>query len=430
MLYVIFVLLYLIALTYVVMRNRSMWQPVGISEFSFVIYGIMFVIVPSVQGWDGLLSDSYFSLMLIMGLLGLLLGFHYIRWRNKKQPVIHHYCIRSNVFTELVLWGIIIAYMLLMVYSIAETLLTDGVVGAFTRDRVVDRLDAYGEGGGFRSFISNVIRPFAVIAAGIMVKKRPWVILIFFISFTLSSILDGAHRFTMLLPLLLIVVYCHFYVRRLGLPVFVGLGVILLALLSAGNILRRGNIHDALNLSSRSVVIGLDAFGPGRYLYYNLYPDIKRGSVDIEKGRGLYYYLPASFVPRAFWNEKPMVNVNARLTEVYTGRVGTGGVKSFIMTFTAWGEGYYQFGLMGIMFYSILICITYSEFVRLFGRFEGGEFVILYFVCSMPMQLRTSLDSGVVRMVVQMIAFGVLALFIYRRSRNGGASAVATACCK
>jgi len=130
------------------------------------------------------------------------------------------------------------------------------------------------------------------------------------------------------------------------------------------------------------------------------------GAITFEFG---YQYILSliSFIPRFIWPEKPYTNFSFRMSEEIYGVAGEGG--AWIHTFTPWGEGYLQFGILGTLLNTCLIFLL-IVLVRSF-LVRNPQYIICSIATSLsvfPVMLRGDLSS----IVGSLYKFFFLILFV------------------
>lgn len=421
MVFAIVFLIYLCGFVYFLIQDKLYKDGV---TFYFAIYGLFGLIMfapPLMLGWFDYMADNYFGLVLFVALIGLFVGKLFFRPYPLKRAV---YTPNSSPFVTTILWAIVIAFLAFSLFSIFEAIARHGLSGAFFRDRVADRLASYfggGRGGivGLISSLSSFFFPVFLIAVCIVGKKYRSIVFVSFFIVILDNLFNAAHRSLVLDPVLFLIFYFHFYVKKISLVGFAIAAFALLLVLPIGNSLRRGSVQAAFNGVEivEDVKTGITAFSTS-YYFRDLTSAVNDGFVQLEYGKNYYYYYPVSFVPRSLWPEKPFVNFGARMTdELYGGRIGSGKIDGFVRTFTPWGEGYGQFGIIGVFLASLLVCGFYSGVFRILSRFSGTELFLLYMMARLPMIIRVGLDGIMVLMVVYLIIFIPFFFIVYNRGK-------------
>jgi len=82
--------------------------------------------------------------------------------------------------------------------------------------------------------------------------------------------------------------------------------------------------------------------------YYYLWSRAMRGDLNYEYGLN-YLYFVLTFIPRSLWADKPDTSFETRWTSVLQGSLFDSAGQVNVWTFTPWGEGLTQAGVLGII---------------------------------------------------------------------------------
>lgn len=176
-------------------------------------------------------------------------------------------------------------------------------------------------------------------------------------------------RFQLLIILMLPLIAWHYQVRRIRGFGTAALVVAFIGMAAFLNLYRGGGIAAAGTLSTDTVV-ELSSISRGTYLIEptaELYTKIRDGDVAYEYGAN-YGYIVVTFVPRALWPDKPLTAFENRMTvEMFGSQIGAAGYAN-IWTFTAWGEGFAQFDVFGVVLNLFLYGLVVSTSFRYCAR--------------------------------------------------------------
>ena len=382
---------------------------------SQLVFGFVFIAVPLLPSYRYLIAQNTFYVLVATAYVSYIAALLLIPGKNylpTRAPV----RITNGVWILLVL-----LWLGIEMIDLIPMIRDEGLWSFLTRNRLSARLGAGGVGTG-RSpaeLAGLVLRPVGLIGLLMLVRPRhgkrksPWMITGFLLYGLFLSIvlLESNHRTPVVTSLGLGVAYVHFYIRRFTVWEVSWLLLGLLGFLAVSIQLRRGLYGDEwLNRGVEWIpTAALSGFATADD-FLNLYERIEGGETELEYGRNLVYLNLITLIPRAMWKEKPVTSFNARMTEeVYGYEVG-GGAKYPVRTFTIWGEGYAQFGVMGIALYSFLFVGIYRGLFLFLARFEGTEMVGIWFLIKMPQVMRAALDS-----ILVLALFTVVAMFLATR---------------
>lgn len=157
---------------------------------------------------------------------------------------------------------------------------------------------------------------------------------------------------------------------------------------------------------TEQVLHGTTGFGTALE-FYGLVTESRQRTFEFEYGRQLVN-TSLVWVPRAVWSDKPVVSFSFRKTEELYGRVGP---RNWVRTFTAWGEGFTQFGYLGVVFYSLLLALVVSSVKALWVRVPELTYPVVSYVVSFPLLARGDLFSFVARLIPLGIVAGVVLIW-------------------
>ncbi len=218
----------------------------------------------------------------------------------------------------------------------------------------------------------------------------------------LIHITSGLYRSPILFQVFFMTIIYNLYIRRIPIKLYSMLAVIFAPyFLSFAASIRDGMVGSA-GISFLQGIWGMATILEAKYLV-----ELKE-SGNISYEFGYQYILSAiSFVPRFIWPEKPYTSFSFRVSEKVYGIAGEGG--EWIHTFTPWGEGYLQFGIVGTLINTFLIfliiVVVRSHLVR------NPRYIIVIiatFLTVLPVLLRGDLSS----IVGSLYKFFFLILFV------------------
>lgn len=118
--------------------------------------------------------------------------------------------------------------------------------------------------------------------------------------------------------------------------------------------------------------------------YYNflnkIYESKKEGKISKEYGLSWFFYPILNFIPRTIWHNKPTTSFSSRYTEKVYYKLGQGNP---VVTFTILGEGYMQFGLLGVFFAPILFAFSRYLSVSIYKKIKGTKIIVFFTLISL-----------------------------------------------
>lgn len=352
---VIFASLFLPFILLLEYKNRAL------VSFSFVNYVACIVMFVGITPEDGILLFAIFIYMFILTTLEFLFPFH-PRVSIKQLPIF--------VFLGICGLSVVLVSILSEIYS----------AGSVVKALVRNRLESYLSGGIMSSSlpgqILKVLLPFVYLYVGLQIallKRKYSVFLIFVVTFWL--LLTANTRFSIIIPIaayFLIIVSKTYGVRRILLLLSVLCGLpLMLPLLNLGSALRNGQLLDIQWFQIFQVKNIKEQLG-----YVDWFNKLTTSLIDVtdfEWGAHWFINTFINFIPRAFWNDKPITSVSNRISEeLYDITVGGGDA---IYTFTIFGEAYLQFGYAGFFILPILYFSIWRWSIKVMSSFIGGQFL-------------------------------------------------------
>jgi hypothetical protein len=82
-------------------------------------------------------------------------------------------------------------------------------------------------------------------------------------------------------------------------------------------------------------------------------------------------------VPRFIWQDKPVTSTSNRFTTLVTHEEPS--LLNPVMTFTIFGEGYLQFGSVGVVLETVFVLFIFSKLFHSYMRAPGGGGVLAAF---------------------------------------------------
>jgi oligosaccharide repeat unit polymerase len=260
------------------------------------------------------------------------------------------------------------------------------------RERVADEaLKGDGFGGILLGLLGGLY--LVILHEGLISKVnkiRKFAIFVFISTSLLTifiGITSGLYRSPILFQAFFMAIIYNLYVRRIPMKLYgILAGIFAPIFLSFAAAIRDG-MGASAGIGFLQGIWGMATILEAKYLV-----ELKEsGNISYEYG---YQYLLSmiSFVPRFIWPEKPYTNFSFRVSEQIYGIAGEGG--AWIHTFTPWGEGYLQFGIVGTL---INTCLIFLFIVLIRSYLVRNPRYIIVIIAScltvFPIMIRGDLSS-------------------------------------
>lgn len=164
------------------------------------------------------------------------------------------------------------------------------------------------------------------------------------------------------------------------------------------------NIFDLAFMNS--ITVDLNYY----YFFYDIYNAVNNRLINIEYGQSWYYYQMLTFIPRIIWENKPVTAFSPRLTELLYWKLGTG---SPVVTFTIFGEGYFQFKTLGCLIAPILFSVSRYFSMRVFKPIKGSKMFIILTLMSMITYLRA--EQPVIYVILDFMYAFIIIKFLSKK---------------
>jgi len=369
---------------------RRRFDPFDVLTLIDVVLFTMWVYAPLVD--DSLRfsldNDLAFSFTTLMGIGFLYAGLHFPvgnRTANTgvwlKPPTL---ILRKRwlILTLILFCGA----TLLVVYQQAQ-LSGVGIWGYLTGERlsIYRRFLNEQYEGSIANAVISFARPILLLWLTIALEKRKWKQAVFLYMIILASIIMiSTTRLQVIITLLIPLFYYYYRVRshRSAILAAILAAVVFLILIYALNIWRSQGLEGlrSIDLSLRTVLYALPInFNPMRG-YEMLWRLHSVNQLPYEYGLS-YLYVPLTAIPRAIWHDKPLVSHEARWTTYLFGQHFAMALEGWgVWTFTVWGEGLTQFGILGV-FLNLFLYGLFVNWVR--HKFsQNPHFSIVWFYYS------------------------------------------------
>jgi oligosaccharide repeat unit polymerase len=416
---VLFYLNFAITLLAFAWYTRKTFRSGGAVSLQMVLWsaalGILFI--PEIGGNPYYKHDEYFNLIITAGLIGSLCA-------CMLDPV-DKLCIpRENTIPEseqihlsdkFVYAGAFV-YGASLVGSVAMLIHQySGVIAALSVARVQEYLNGGILKGNTVQLVLMLPEFLYYVLIGKLVQQKRFVpALLLVLNICVFFVFTANARYPMVYSLLAFGLLLFAWIPRQHrakvAPIAAIAAVLLLgAVLFIGNMLRQGLVSE-LNNSFTDLQRNLSDQAQGDFGYYkflhDLYVRIDEQRMSFDYGQSWWKYSPMSLVPRAIWPNKPLTSVSNRLTLLVYNQVPGGGDP--ITTFTIFGEGYFELGLLGAFIAPFIYFKCYAILLRVLAHFRYSEYWCALLLCEAVTFFRG--ESPIPQFISRLGLLGVLFL--------------------
>lgn len=343
--------------------------------------------------------DLAFATTTFIGILFLYIGLHLPVWKPKNSMprlLSDARIVRIGWF-----WLALFIFVTATLFSVYQktqfnvTNIVDLVTGARLA-ALASTLNEANE-GSITGRLLSFTQPILLLWLAISLSQRRWLhsTLLYFLLLA-SIVLIASTRLPVILTLLLPVVYmARSRTKSMSIPVAAGAAVLFVLLMYALSIVRGQGIDKLLTLdfSWQQAFNSISGnFAPMRG-YEILWQLDTADLLSYENGLA-YLYVPLTAIPRAIWPEKPLTSIEARWTTMLFGQHFAKTDEGWgVWTFTVWGEGLVQFGILGVFLNLFLYGMLVAWADNKFGRSILFSLVWFYYSVLAATYLRSSFSA-------------------------------------
>lgn len=282
--------------------------------------------------------------------------------------------------------------------------------------------DSRDEAIGGRSLIqlaNGIIGPLSLILLADLFhisRKRSYISfgLLFLIAATQVGIiaLTALHRSPLIFTLAFWILFWHIFVLRIRFTVFRFTVMSLLTFFY----LSWAAYFRASTTGKIDFFHGMSGLATARQIEV-LKGAVESGSLKYEYGLQFFYNF-VSWIPRQLWESKPLTSFSFRVSEMLYGDVG---VTTWVRTFTVPGEGYLQFGLIGMVLASMTFVYLYRVMKLIGVKYSYTIPALLSVWVQFPLILRGDLSAFFSRfwmILIAVVIFLSLVKFLGGSVRN------------
>lgn len=332
-----------------------------ISPQMFLFVGVLIFLYLPAMANDFSIANNEFNSIIFIGILGCFVASAIFPYNILDRDERKEKDIPLTIFK----YGAII-YMIILSYEIVQTIIEKGSILAVF---LSNRLDSY-----LGDDIANNRSPFkSLLFEGLKIFFYYYVDYLFCngkkgraVAFFLVPMIH--HRFTavtrydflaMAGALLIFWIDQRLYTKntqkkenkrrinffKIAIIAFVGVYFALLFMKTA-NLTRHGLGSEKVDLSYSTLLLDEFSTDANYYEYlYELTNAVDNGTYEMEYGSAWLLYPFVNLIPRTIWHDKPYTSFSVRGTEGVYWSYDSGNP---VVTFTLFGEGYAQFGLLGV----------------------------------------------------------------------------------
>lgn len=343
---------------------------------------LLFLLLPPYLDDSYLVRDDDYNLLFITALVGLFIACRLIPYNIASEKQFYEYNVKIK--WKKIGFYIFIFYLL---FDIISMIVQKGsLMAIFTSSRLeFDEMSTSGNLVGRIMVFFKYL--FYIRIYDFFKKKKHKKFLFFYFIPMFHHQVTAITRFDFLIMLLILVfLYLEplLKIRKkislLKLSLFIiPLFFLVFSYMYFSNIVRHGllleNHSKSFNLSDNSITHDLEYY----YLLNDLYEAKNTYKISLEYGSSWFYYPFITYFPRQFWPDKPLTAFSTRYTEKLYWKIGNGPVA----TFTIFGEGYLQFGLLGVLLAPIIFAYTRWVSISYIKKINNSRIVIYLIIFSM-----------------------------------------------
>jgi len=359
----------------VLLITRRRFDPFDVLTLIDITLLIMWVYAPMVNHsiLVSLESDPLFFITTFLGIIFLYAGLH-VPVRKMVRDTQIWFSGDSNLQVKWLLGSLILFSGATIIYVYQRL---DFIKVGIWEYLIGERLSTYSmllneqDTGSIPDAIIFFTRPLLLVWLAVSLERRNWVEAVFLYLIIFMGIIAISVTRLQIIITILIPLFYYYYRgggRRISFPSVFLAAVIFIMLMYILNIWRTeglGNhnvIGVGLDLALKGLSLDLNPL-KGYEILWHLY---NNNQLQYEYGL-TYLYIFLTAVPRALWHDKPLVSHEARWTTYLFGQhFATIPEAPGVWTFTAWGEGLTQFGILGVFLnlflYGLLVRWMRSKF--------------------------------------------------------------------
>jgi len=354
--------------------------------------------------WIGLIISTFISLIMIL---------------SKNTPNLEIEKLRSipKIFSSKTIFFFLFVLFIFEIFELFKII--NEYDKSITRDSLFYNEDEQSAIGGRNLFsylkmLTNSLMLIVFVDIFHLNRPRNKILIYFFVLIIIIQysqlFFTSIYRSTFLSTIIFWVLFINFYINELK---FTKKNIIFIFLffligsywLSWSAFYRQGDIAE---INQINIFHGLSGLATA-FEIESLKEAIEIGALKLEYGLQMFYNL-ISWIPRMIWEEKPLVSFSFRISSELYDEVG---ITTWVRTFTIPGEGYLQFGVPGMILWSILFIYFYRFSKLIVIKYPLSLPFFLGLWASFPLLVRGDLFSYISRFFVAVSVF-IFIFFIFK----------------
>ena len=366
------------------------FDPFDVRVLIDLVLLIMWVYAPLVD--DRLLhqleNDIWLAITTFLGIIFLYVGLHFPFYKETRYKQKQQLRRLADSQKRHWLWFALFLFIVATVVQVSQRVGLSGtnLIGYVSGNRLAIHKTILDQNqGSITGRLVAFTQPVLIFWFTLALERRRWLTgLLLYLVLLSSILLIATTRLPVILTVLLPIIYwVHKRKASWSVPTAALMGFIFISLMYILGIVRAQGVS-AINQSGFTFQQALGSvasnFNPIRG-YHLLWEMDRSGYLPHEYGLA-YLYVPVTAIPRALWSEKPLTSTEARWTNRLFGShfASSNAAGGGVWTFTVWGEGVIQFGILGIF----LNLFIYGGLVKSAGdRFSNNRsFSLVWFYYS------------------------------------------------
>lgn len=382
---------------------------------------LLFLLLPPYLSSSNFIYDDDFNLILLVGLLGIFVACKIIPYNT----AVDNLNARFRVDKKWTKIGFLV-FLCYLLFDISIRIIQVGsIIGVFTANRLeFDKIASTG------SFVYSIMLFFRILyyirIYTYFKQKKHFKFLFFYFIPIIHHQITAITRFDFLV-MVLVLVFLFIEPKLLErkknrkqrkiskvkiLAIILPLTLFSLFYMFVSNLVRHGLLLERSNqvnvgalLSESDLLNDLPYYS----ILNNLYESKSLGKAELEYGVSWVYYPMLTYVPRSIWKEKPPTAFSTRYTEKLYWKLGEGPV----VTFTIFGEGYIQFGLLGVFIAPILFGFSRHLSFKMLKKIENTKLIVILIMFSMITYFRA--EQPIVYVFLDIMYASIIINFMSKR---------------
>lgn len=333
------------------------------------------------------LSLEIFTGLVLSTIFGILIIF------TKFNKKINIRVDENKIFTLKTIYIFLVLILIIKILTVSWSLINIDL--SVSRDEIwysESREEAIG-GRSIFGFLSIFTSAFIVILFGDMFRRKlnsyklPLLIVMAYISIEILQIaITTVYRSPIVFEIVFWIFFYNFYIKKINLN-FIKISIFTVCVLLY---LSWGAYFRSKTEGAISLIHGMRGLVTV-YEIDSIRSMIKSSQLNFELGIQLFYNL-ISWVPRILWENKPTTSFSWRVSELLYG-YGEVGVTTWVRTFSIAGEGYLQFGVLGMIIWTVIFSYLYLFTKRIADSCAFSFPIFIKLWVGMPLIIRGDLSA-------------------------------------